>query len=160
MTKDNAKTVTPVTRYLGDEVVLNRKPNGVVEHSIILNYDYLKLIYPNDQEKYEEAKQIIEKCIQEKWNDDTDVVEHFQNLFAKKVGEIVGTELGKPINSFKDLPEEMREDVHEECKNFWKDIARAVSSSWLYDVCLLTGKETLLIGDPLVPLDREKHVVL
>jgi len=101
------KTVTPVTRYLGDEVVLNVKPSGVVEHSVILNYDYLKLIYPNDQKKYEEAKQIIEKCVQEKWSDE-EVVEHFQNLFAEKVGEIVGTELEKPINSFKDLPEEMQ----------------------------------------------------
>ena len=159
MEKDSAKTVTPVTRYLGDEVVLNVKPNGVVEHSIILNYDYLKLIYPNDQEKYDEAKDIIEKCIQEKWND-SEVVEHFQNLFAEKVGKIVGTELGKPINSFKDLPEEMQEDVHKACENVWRTIARAVNSSWLYDVFLLAGKETLLIGDPLVPLDREKHVVL
>jgi len=153
------KTVTPVTRYLGDEVVLNVKPSGVVEHSVILNYDYLKLIYPNDQKKYEEAKQIIEKCVQEKWSDE-EVVEHFQNLFAEKVGEIVGTELGKPINSFKDLPEEMQKDVHEACENIWRDIARAVNSSWLYDVFLLAGKETLLIGDPLVPLDRKKHIVL
>lgn len=159
MTKDNAKTVTSVTRYLGDEVVLNRKPNGVVEHSIILNYDYLKLIYPNDQKKYEEAKKIIEECVQEKWSD-SEVVEHFQNLFAEKVGKIVGTEFGKPINSFKDLPEEMQEDVHKACEDLWRNIARAVSSSWLYDVCLLTGKETLLIGDPLVPLDRDKHIVL
>jgi hypothetical protein len=151
--------VTPVTRYLGDEVVLNVKPNGVVEHSIILDYDYLKLIYPDDQEKYDEAKQIIEKCVHEKWSD-TEVVEHFQNLFAKKVGKIVGEELGKPINSFNDFPEEMQEDVHRACEDLWRNIARTVNSSWLYDVCLLTGKETLLIGDPLVPLDREKHTIL
>ena len=159
MEKDSAKTVTSVTRYLGDEVVLNVKPNGVVEHSIILNYDYLKLICPDDPKKYEEAKQIIEKCINEKWSD-TEVVEHFQNLFAEKVGEVVGMKLGKPINSFKDLPEEMQGDVHKACEDLWRNIARAVNSSWLYDVCLLTGKKTLLIGDPLVPLDREKHVVL
>lgn len=160
MEKENTKTVmTPVTRYLGNEVVLNVKPNGVVEHSIILNYDYLKLICPDDPEKYEEAKQIIEKCINEKWSS-SEVVEHFQNLFAEKVGEVVGTELGKPINSFKDLPEDMQEDVHKACEDLWRNIARAVNYSWLYDVCLLTGKETLLIGDPLVPLDREKHTVL